>query len=213
MAYSLPQEAVLNISITGKMQIGCMLTIIAESKCNELLQTPTVIFDGAKVVMEGDGQSKFVGYVTPASSGVKSYSAYNTCKRFDGKSTIKGVSIKKSLNFMDPAVIPGGSIRVVAVIQFWLTRSSDQNTKINYIYDDSSSESFNHIDETVAVPTSGLRSDLLPGSSPVPTLETKMIIDSTARNPDGWTGWARYVNISWSADCESFLNTIQPKIW
>ena len=212
IAYSEPQESVLNVSVTGKMQIGCMLTIIVESKCNELLQTPTVIFDGAKVEMEGDGQSKFVGYVTTESSGVKLYSAYNTCRRITGKSTIKGVSIGKSVDFMDPAVIPGSSIRVVNVIKLRLTRSTASNTKINYIYD-LCLDPFDHIDAEVVLPTSGARSDLLPGSSQVPTLETKRIIDSTGMNPDGWTGWARYVNISWSADCESFLNAVQPKIW
>lgn len=209
------QNDQLEVNFSGALIIGCPMTITITSKCGDFIRTPTFKFGGADVPIEGMGDGRFRGYVTPEVSGSIEYSASNFCKSLRKTIEIKAINITKTVTFRDPASQPGFPVRTLPSPTVKLSRESLRSrARITLTYDTCEEDVSQRISRTVEVAESGVSTELFsPHSRIEPTLADKRQIDQTGININGWTGWARYIIVSWDASCAYSLVAAQPRVW
>lgn len=199
----------ITISYSGRLQYGCTLMIKVRSKCNEIIDTPNVIFDNQTIPITGDSSGGFIGEVVLNKVGTLWIEAANRCKRTRRQVTVTEMVMKTSLVFMDPEDAPLD--KQVANINLTLYHSS-QGTRLVWDYQvipwnqPGRGESLVSGSSTTTYAL-GMGSDIRYPSTTEPT-RTDLLLGQRR-----WTGWARWADISWNTVCgENYLTAQQPFI-
>jgi hypothetical protein len=205
----LAQNDEITISYSGRLQYGCTLTIKVRSKCNEIIDTPSVTFDNQNIPITGDSSGGFIGEVVLNKVGTLWIEAANRCKRTRRQVTVTEMVMKTSLAFMDPEDAPLD--KQVANINLTLYYSS-QGTRLVWDYQvipwnlPGRGESLVTGSSTTTYAL-GMGSDIRYPSTTEPT-RTDLLLGQRR-----WTGWARWADISWNTVCgENYLTAQQPFI-
>lgn len=203
------QNDEITISYSGRLQYGCTLIIKVRSKCNEIIEAPSVKFDNQTIPITGDSAGGFIGEVVLNKVGTFWIEASNRCNRARRQVNVTEMIMKTSLVFMDPEDAPLD--KPVANINLTLYYSS-QGTRLVWDYlvtpwnQPGRGESLVSGSSTTTYAL-GMGSDI---RSPSTLEPTRIDLSLGIRR---WTGWARWADISWNTVCgENYLIAQQPFI-
>ena len=185
------QNDKLTIEYSGDLKIGCSLVLIVSSKCKDMFVEPDVTVDGKKVVMI-EGDRGWVVEVLLDKTGPLEIKAQNTCKKTEKTLQIKNVTFTQSLSFRDPQAINllAREISRITVTATWDGRENILEWRMFP----------QPITGSKAVATCGYTDSVKLGWR-----ESAYVPGKAQLNPNTqyYTGWARWVEMSWYIDCAS----------